>query len=823
MKILEIQIENIRGIKNITISPNGENVVIFGPNGSGKSAVVDAIEFLLAGRISRLEGEGTKNLSLKEHGPHVDYRDKLKDVNVKAKIKINDFNQNIEIERKMSSYKKLTIIPKEAECSLKPYLDIAEMGQHVLSRREILKYITAEAGKRAKEIQSLLNLEKIEAMRGVLVAVQNNAEKESKLSKSNLEIAQGNIITGLSLSSFSVQGALDKVNALRKPLGGVPLDKVSIQGLKKDITPPTKSDYTGKLSIDQIKNCIKEARRIISESEHKIVSKESELKTILEEISKDKKLKKDLMHKKLLDIGISLIDDTEACPLCEKKWPAGELRKHLERRIETATIAQTKQKAISEISSVVKLEIDLLSHYINSIIKAYEQFGISTEPKGLITSYLESIDTWSNAMLSPEAIYESSKWPTNKISELFEGVFVEEKIISTLEKAIPQGGQELSKEQNAWDTLTKMETLWGQYETALANMAIGDMFKKRADAVLCHFESARDETLESIYDSVKGNFIGYYIGIHNEDEKDFNSSFKHKGAELIFEVDFYKRGLFPPHALHSEGHQDSMGLCLYFALNKYLTKDLMKLTVLDDVVMSIDNSHRRGICQLLKQYFPDRQFFITTHDTVWAKQLKTEGIVEKKNMIQFKGWTIDTGPLYEFDKDIWENITFDLSKNDISGAAHKLRRGSESFFEAACDLFRAEIKYRGDGRYELGDYAQAAISAYKSYLKQAKDAASKWKQDDILKQLSELEETAKEIISKSQIEQWAINENVHYNKWSTFTKSDFQPVVEAFKELFDLFLCTHCSTMIAVNFKERTSKSISCNCGKINWNLCSYA
>src|SRR3990172_6113030 len=103
MKILEIQIENIRGIKNITISPNGENVVIFGPNGSGKSAVVDAIEFLLAGRISRLEGEGTKNLSLKEHGPHVDYRDKLKDVNVKAKIKINDYNQIIEIERKMSS------------------------------------------------------------------------------------------------------------------------------------------------------------------------------------------------------------------------------------------------------------------------------------------------------------------------------------------------------------------------------------------------------------------------------------------------------------------------------------------------------------------------------------------------------------------------------------------------------------------------------------------------------------------------------------------------------------------------------------------------
>lgn len=346
MKILEFKIENIRGIKNINISPNGESLVIFGPNGSGKSAIVDGIEFLLTGKISRLVGEGTKNLSLKEHGPHVDYRDRLKDVNVEAKIKIDGFDSIIEMKRKMSSPAKLSIIPKEAEASLNPYLDIAEMGQHVLSRREILKYITAEAGKRAKEIQALLNLEKIEALRSRFVAVQNNAEKELKSSKSVLETAQGNIVTTLSLPAFSVQGVLDRVNVLRKLLGGSPLDRMSIQSLKSGIIPPAKGDNKEKLSIDQIKNCIKEIRRVINEVVPKMASKEQELKTILEEISKDKKLRKDLMHKKLLDIGITLIDDSGACPLCEKEWPAGELRKYLEKRIETATIAQAKQKII---------------------------------------------------------------------------------------------------------------------------------------------------------------------------------------------------------------------------------------------------------------------------------------------------------------------------------------------------------------------------------------------------------------------------------------------------------------------------------------------
>ena len=34
--------------------------------------MIDAIEFALTGVIGRLAGKGTKHLSIKEHGPHVD-------------------------------------------------------------------------------------------------------------------------------------------------------------------------------------------------------------------------------------------------------------------------------------------------------------------------------------------------------------------------------------------------------------------------------------------------------------------------------------------------------------------------------------------------------------------------------------------------------------------------------------------------------------------------------------------------------------------------------------------------------------------------------
>ncbi|MEM2130396.1 MAG: ATP-binding protein, partial [Candidatus Bathyarchaeia archaeon] len=111
MRILSLEIKNIRGIKSIKIEPEGENVVVFGPNGTGKSAIVDAIDFLLTGKISRLTGEGAKSLSLREHGPHVDSRENLKDTVVTAKVKIG--KKEVTMQRTMNKPSTLKVYPKE--------------------------------------------------------------------------------------------------------------------------------------------------------------------------------------------------------------------------------------------------------------------------------------------------------------------------------------------------------------------------------------------------------------------------------------------------------------------------------------------------------------------------------------------------------------------------------------------------------------------------------------------------------------------------------------------------------------------------------------
>ena len=67
-----LRVHEFRGIRDLTLELNSKNFAICGPNGTGKSGIVDALEFVLSGNISRLTGRGRGELSIKAHGPHID-------------------------------------------------------------------------------------------------------------------------------------------------------------------------------------------------------------------------------------------------------------------------------------------------------------------------------------------------------------------------------------------------------------------------------------------------------------------------------------------------------------------------------------------------------------------------------------------------------------------------------------------------------------------------------------------------------------------------------------------------------------------------------
>ena len=53
VKLLKLDIENFRGIKNFVLTPDGRSVTVQGANGTGKSTLMAAFLWLLTGKDAR--------------------------------------------------------------------------------------------------------------------------------------------------------------------------------------------------------------------------------------------------------------------------------------------------------------------------------------------------------------------------------------------------------------------------------------------------------------------------------------------------------------------------------------------------------------------------------------------------------------------------------------------------------------------------------------------------------------------------------------------------------------------------------------------------
>lgn len=86
---------------------------------------------------------------------------------------------------------------------------------------------------------------------------------------------------------------------------------------------------------------------------------------------------------------------------------------------------------------------------------------------------------------------------------------------------------------------------------------------------------------------------------------------------------FYGVDQDSPRLTLSEGYRNSLGLCIFLALAKRVM-DKERPLFLDDVVASMDRSHRGMVLELLETLFNERQVVIFTHDPVWYTELRQQ-------------------------------------------------------------------------------------------------------------------------------------------------------------------------------------------------------
>lgn len=706
MRIVELEISNVRGIRDLLLRPDGKNCVVWGPNGSGKSAVVDALDFLLTGQISRLTGKGTGGITLNKHGPHIGSTPEQ--AKVRAKIQIPGLSKPVEISRCLARPRDL-VCDKTVLPHLQAVLQIAERGQQVLTRRDILRYITAEAGTRAEQIQALLNIADVEDIRRTLVKVENELEGAVRSAKQAVDVAKAQVNATVQQPSFQPDKILETIDRHRAMLGGKVIHSLRSADVKAALMLPAASSRQQAVNLTLLETYLANLRNVVSdESQLTLNGVDRRLRELIASVRSDPVALRAVSRERLTSLGLELIDVDGSCPLCDTPWEPGELRAYLGKRQAQEELAVAQHIQIAAMAKAI-------SDPVASTVASLKQV-LATAKVAELESDSAQIKTWRtdlqhlfDSLANPLAEYPSSRFPEARVQRLL----APDDIIKRLEQlqaSIKSKFPETTPEQTAWDTLTRLEENLKAVEKASDHLKTAETSYRRAQVLRLSFEKARDEVLTKLYAGIRNRFVELYKDLHHTDEDEFTAIMEPDGAGLILEVDFYGHGTHPPHALHSEGHQDSMGLCLYLALTERLDGGKVDLVILDDVVMSVDADHRRELCRILNKQFPHRQFLITTHDRTWASQLRSEGVVNSRGSIEFYNWHLATGPQVNYEVDMWQRIEADLQKQDVPSAAARLRRGSEDFFRMVCDRLRAPVPYRQNGQWELGDFLPGAMN-----------------------------------------------------------------------------------------------------------------
>jgi hypothetical protein len=813
IQIESVDIREMRGIRTLDISPSRRSFVISGPNGSGKSGVVDAIQFGLTGDVSRLSGKGTVGLTVQRHGPHVDRRDDPEAAEVSLTLFVPETSTTVVLRRNMKAAKVFTLTPEDP----KVRATLEEVAQHpelTLSRREIIKYILVEAGERSKEIQALMKLDDVGNIRSVLQTAKNKLSAAHAAAQKDVANAEDALRRHLDIKNLTKEDILAAVNPKRKLLGlpeirDVAADTILSGGVLESGSQPAFNKQSALGDVAALVKAEAATGSLASQEVAKILKDIGALES-------DPALLRAVTRRAFVERGLSLVDGPN-CPLCGTEWDdERHLKAHLKAELAKSKKAEELQQRLLKNAAEVADE----ARRVTGLIAPVQLFAKADGPAGLsadLTTWSKRLSAVADSLGTVEDVMArkvefETGWAAAPSS-------LGRKLAALTESVKGKPDQSASVAAQTFLTLAHDRlNSWRGAQRAEAQAAAAatrgqDVYKGYCDAM--------EEQLGALYAAVEGDFSAYYRDINADDEGAFKAKLEPSEGKLDLEVAFYDKGMFPPAAYHSEGHQDGMGVCLYLALMKRVLGPRFRFAVLDDVVMSVDQGHRKQFCSLLRTRFPDTQFIITTHDKVWAKQMQTEGLVDSRGSIVFQRWSVQTGPIFDQIADVWSLIDKDLTRNDVPAAAVRLRQHLEFVSAELADLLGARPAFRGDFSYDVGDLLPAVIGRQSELLKLAARSAQDWKDDAAKAKVEELKAARADALAKYGGENWAVNKAVHYTAWADFTKAEFKAVVETFRTLLLQFRCTkpECDSWLYATPRRGDPEALRCRCAAINLNL----
>lgn len=660
IKLDSIEIKSFRGIKNSNIDLKERSLVLVGENGSGKSSIVNAFEYLFVGKVDSLSGKQAIN-----HDTSIVHMgDSKNDLCIQAKIN----NQTI-----TRTFKKLDC-PDE----LKDVIDDFKNASFLLNRKKLLEFIETTPGKRYGRITSLISFDDLDKIENTLNRTQKRFKDKVKNKTEEINKKTNTITSLLDCKNEEIYDKLNRILSKHNLESIAP--STNIKRVLKDF-PINDFEKTNELS-----HLIK-----LFDIDFDLIN--TEFEDLLQNYSKATlyELKSTSTLLSILNNSSEYIssENPKTCPVCRRNIEPAQVLNYLNHKKQELNENENTLLNWKKEYKEFKSKLSRLNNDLNTIDNALADYNydFSFDLDDLIDKLeklskfeitLSEID--SNCLINLESRFNDLK---DKIEHDFDNLndgnsselaYIYEILINLDQR------QDLEKEH---------EIIENQYNTSLTTYEL--------------FKDKKQKEVEKIIDNIQQLVIDYYNFIHSDE--DFNSPEinvpKSNGISLNLK---FKDIIADPRAFSSEGHLDSLGLCIFLAFVKQFND--YNFIILDDIISTVDINHKERVAMLILTEFKDYQFIITTHSNLWFRQLKN--YVHNYNLghdytfAEIRTLDQNTGPVLTRNMTSKELIEKYIEFGDTFAAGNAIRRYLENIFETVCRVNQIPIPLKQ--HYMVDDY-----------------------------------------------------------------------------------------------------------------------
>ena len=162
-----------------------------------------------------------------------------------------------------------------------------------------------------------------------------------------------------------------------------------------------------------------------------------------------------------------------------------------------------------------------------------------------------------------------------------------------------------------------------------------------------------------------------------------------------------------PNAVLSDSQVQTLALSIRLAAIRKLNTNVNVL-VLDDIVNSYDQDHRKYIASTLSKHFGDFQIIVTTHDKLFYRYLRDD-LDKNTKFREINDFQEDHGPIFDDYTPPEEEIEKELYKRNVP--SYKIRTFIEKWFKDICNDFDVKISYkcREEHKLTIGPLSSALL------------------------------------------------------------------------------------------------------------------